>query len=760
MSTACGKMIVYLIQHSHADIGYTASQTEIANDHVSYIRDVVEYNATHELKCKWVCEELWGVEQFMNSASPLEIEKLVKCIKEKTIGLSGSYLNMTEAIADEVIEDVLLSAHQRIHELGIEATCAMTADVNGYSAGFPRIMNRVGVKYLLSLINDTHGGVPLRRQTPFIWKGPDDSKLVCWIGEHYHQGNLSGLNIPLGMTVQEALAIAEEKLPLYIQSLRDAQYPYDFCPLTVSGVWIDNSPPSFEIAQLVALWNQKHADQIEIRYCLLEDFFEKVAQIEDTLPIYSGDWTDWWADGIASTADALRIFRQAQRNYLLVKKMDPQCKSISLQIQKQAAYFLTLFAEHTWGHSASVSDPWDYSVARLELQKCAYATMADSLVQQNYMKVMSKHGWTPKKAGLYHTFRVINPHDRQIEDAVRFEIPFSMEYVPPTEISTEGKTYPVQYSEGKLWSTVKLEKNSALTFQSESDSILTSDISFDGKWLLTPFYKIQVDQEAGGIVSILDRISTKELISENSAAFRPIYEVTPIEENDPCLSRANMGQSRSCSSTKRSYGKLLSATLSENGSVFAKLVLEYDLEGCRMARVEYKLYQHIPTIDISFILHKDSCREPENLYLTMPFSSPSRNAWIDKGSTPIRPGTDGLPGACASFYSLQNGIVWCENDFGIGIASLDSPLIRRGAIEETDALLCKGDERDNHAPISSWVLNNFWETNFKATVGGFHEFRFRFSAGTAFSDPAQGLERIALLAIGMPTVTLVQQNSK
>lgn len=184
-----------------------------------------------------------GGEQFLNDASRNEIQNFFKCIKEKSIGLSGNYLNMTEMIADEVMEDILSSAHRRLHDLGVSATCAMTADVNGYGAGFPRLMNKVGVKYLLSLINDTHGGVRFRRQTPFIWEGPDASRLVCWIGEHYNQGNFSGMDLPAAQTVQEALTAVEEKLPAYIQSLKDNQYPYDFCPVTVSGVFIDNAPP-------------------------------------------------------------------------------------------------------------------------------------------------------------------------------------------------------------------------------------------------------------------------------------------------------------------------------------------------------------------------------------------------------------------------------------------------------------------------------------------------------------------------------------
>ena len=45
--------------------------------------------------------------------------------------------------------------------------------------------------------------------------------------------------------------------------------------------------------------------------------------------------------------------------------------------------------------------------------------------------------------------------------------------------------------------------------------------------------------------------------------------------------------------------------------------------------------------------------------------------------------------------------------------------------------LLAGDPRldDDPAHPYAWLSNNFWETNFDAELGGFHEFRFAVIAG-------------------------------
>ena len=72
-----------------------------------------------------------------------------------------------------------------------------------------------------------------------------------------------------------------------------------------------------------------------------------------------------------------------------------------------------------------------------------------------------------------------------------------------------------------------------------------------------------------------------------------------------------------------------------------------------------------------------------------------------------------------------NGIFLVTGPTGsVVIATPDVPLITMGDIRAHEIILCGEDGADNIDDVYSWVMNNFWETNFKVSLGGFHQFRY------------------------------------
>ena len=68
------------IQHSHTDIGYTRSQTEILAEHLRYIDYALDYrdatdNYPENAKFRWTCEASWPVDEFLlNQNSFLSVQ--------------------------------------------------------------------------------------------------------------------------------------------------------------------------------------------------------------------------------------------------------------------------------------------------------------------------------------------------------------------------------------------------------------------------------------------------------------------------------------------------------------------------------------------------------------------------------------------------------------------------------------------------------------------------------------------------------------
>ena len=70
------KFKMYLISHSHTDIGYTDRQEKIERYHVDFIKQAINIFQSIESGIhkewegfKWTCENYWKVENFINHAT-------------------------------------------------------------------------------------------------------------------------------------------------------------------------------------------------------------------------------------------------------------------------------------------------------------------------------------------------------------------------------------------------------------------------------------------------------------------------------------------------------------------------------------------------------------------------------------------------------------------------------------------------------------------------------------------------------------------
>jgi hypothetical protein len=180
------KWKIYVIHHSHTDIGYTERQEKIEQFHVDFIKQAVEIcNASHTDThkewegFKWTCETFWAVEKFLEQATEEEHEQFVAALVKGDIELSGTYLNMTELINFELLSNMLSRARKFAQPLGLQVRSAMTADINGYSWGYAQALADAGIEHLLSCIHTHHGMFAIgRKQFPFYWETPKGNRLL------------------------------------------------------------------------------------------------------------------------------------------------------------------------------------------------------------------------------------------------------------------------------------------------------------------------------------------------------------------------------------------------------------------------------------------------------------------------------------------------------------------------------------------------------------------------------------------------------
>ena len=220
--------------------------------------------------------------------------------------------------------------------------------------------------------------------------------------------------------------------------------------------------------------------------------------------------------------------------------------------------------------------------------------------------------------------------------------------------------------------------------------------------------------------------------------FTPVYEVTPTG-GDPYGTRVAMGRQRKTPGTMRSAGKITDVNITDDGPLITRATIVYSLDGAEYCDVTLTFYRNSARIDADLRLHKKSVRDPENLYLSLPFTAgKDEELWIEKTSSVLRPCIDQIPGTCTDFYLVQSGAAFVSPSHGSTvIATPDTPLIAMCGPEAHKPALSR--ERKNSDDLYAWVMNNFWETNFKAELGGFYQFRYSI-VSTDDKNPHDAIE--------------------
>ncbi|QGH36204.1 glycoside hydrolase [Gracilibacillus salitolerans] len=809
------KWKIFVIHHSHTDIGYTERQEKIESFHVDYIKQAIEIinksrdGSRPEWKgFKWTCETFWAVEKFLEQASPETKEQFMEALQQGDIELSGTYLNMTELIDYDILKKLFLKAKRLAEATDVPLNSAMTADINGYSWGYSQAMYDAGIRNLLSCVHTHHGMYAIgRKQLPFYWETPTGDKLLVWNGEHYMLGNELGISpgAVLSYSIRDEFEttpnmenhweMAETRIMRYLCQLEKEDYPYDFALVNVMGLLRDNAAPNGKIMDFIHRWNSEYGNNVEIEMTTLNTFFDHVKNQEFEIPVYKGDWPDWWSDGVASTAMNTQIFRDAQRNLRLVKNLDQNNDTVSKETIENIEHQLTMYAEHTWGYHSSVYEPWHPMVQSLEVRKAAYAANASRMVFTALDHLKHTKGEALLSPERPFRYKVVNPFDHVVEDIAHiyldgwepslFKNGFEVideqtgEVVPhQMDLVSEGNQISIvvklQKDEEKIFSLRETSNKAGLTTQStrlkgndgvyDMENLVNlgdtpSKIKVTETGIESPFARIKWQADKG-IYSWIDKNTGNELLRDEQghAAFTPVYEVTPAGAEDQMAEvRRKMGRNRKGMDVQRSIGTLTGVKEISNGELYCVVELLYKIEGMSHYSLFLKVYHDLPRVDVSVRIHKDSVWDPENVYISMPFCTGNRASeelWLEKAGALIRPAVDQLPGTGTDYYSIQEGLAYISEETGLLIATPDTPLVQLGPLEHGQRLVHGQQTGDEANHLYAWPLTNYWETNFKGTLGGFYEFRYIVQWGDQIDSADKAIQLCQSLNIGTTSFRL------
>jgi alpha-mannosidase len=184
----------------------------------------------------------------------------------------------------------------------------------------------------------------------------------------------------------------------------------------------------------------------------------------------------------------------------------------------------------------------------------------------------------------------------------------------------------------------------------------------------------------------------------------------------------------------------LRAEAGEEGPIWQSVHLTGSAGGFESLRCEIRLYKTAKRIELVYQGRKRNVTDPEAVYVAFPFALPGGRLAFEAQGAEIVPGEGQLPGTASDWNTIQSYAAVESDGARIVLVSEEAPLMQFGAIN-TGRYAYTGRPASNQ--IYSFVLNNYWVTNFRAGQEG--DLRWTY---VITSSPREG-DHPALFAWGV-----------
>ncbi|MGI5285482.1 glycoside hydrolase family 38 C-terminal domain-containing protein [Nonomuraea polychroma] len=788
------KWSVFVVHHSHLDIGYTDPQGTVLRHHLDYLDAALrlaEETASwpDDAKFRWTVESSMPALKWL-AARPAE---MVEAFKEKgregVIEVTALPFQLhTEACSTEELHRQL----RFTRHFGFPVTSAMHTDVPGAVVGLVDALSQAGVRYLAAAHNWAgrsvpylHGGDKLTR--PFRWRAPSGNELLVWFtdtphGMAYMEGNTVGLT--------DSYELADDLLPRYLLALATRGYPYgpgtfgwqgpdaprepyelDVLHLRVQGAHADNAGPSIVPASIARRWNEEWAYP-RLRSAVNSDFFRHVEErYLDRLAVHEGDWTDWWADGLGSGARPLGYVRRAQ-SALRVAETLHTLAGADVTEEIDAAYDkVALFNEHTWG----AANPWEDAeeagdsggLQWTRKSSGAYQAQDDAadLLHAAVRRFAAALSETGTEGGALTSFAVFNPATRARTDVVHaflprdvvgVDVPIALvdartgETVPHHEEFVDPDDWPTRPIGRHVHAVVRdvpgfgYVRLDVVPGETQAPEPVELRELGDNAAIENEFYRVAYDVREGHIRSIFDKRAGRELVNGDAAAGfgQYVYDQYATAPHFNHLS-GHVGAHDRTLLGDRAIGKHATITKCQRTAVGEKLVVELRGKGVDWIRTTIELHYGVPRLDLTYQLAKQGTPAKEAVFLAFPFAAGAATAWELTGGVG-GPDVPRVPGSAEYMLPIRHWIAFEDPELTIAWATLEAPLVQLGTIHMPYAPFPPTLDQED-GTVYSWALNNIWDTNFPAQQQGETTFRYAVTSETG----AQGRRLGVAVAAGL-----------
>ena len=730
------KWFVYLVQHTHTDIGYTRPQSDILPEHLRFIDYALDFcdltdDYPDNAKFRWTCEASWAVDQYLDSRPPEQIARLKRRVKEGRIEITGMPFNMSE-IADENIYAASLRPIKKFKNLGLEITTAMQNDVNGIAWCLADYFAGTGIEYLIMGQHGHRARIPFDVPTALWWESPSGKRLLAFRADHYMTGNFWGIHTGNFHNL-------ETELMRYLGGLETRQYPYDRIAVQYSGYYTDNAPPSTAGCDMIKQWNKKY-EWPKLRSAAAREFMAFIqANHGNKLPVHRKAWPDWWSDGFGSAAQETAAARKTQVQLVanqgllaMAKILGGAVPASTMTKVHKICNALLFWDEHTMGAAESVRQPLAENSVVQWAEKSAYVWEAAKevrLLQEAAMGLLQPH--IPRAdVPTIAVFNTLNwPRSGTAEVYIDHQI------LPPGQafrlLDEEGNEMFAQASrsraDGTYWH-VQVKDIPAMGYKVHRIESLDrmgkqpEELRLENGIFENDYYRMNIDSKTGAIAGLYDKKLGMELIDPAS----PWQIGQFIHER--ISNRAQLEQFHLVS-CERNPLQNITIQKGTDGPIWKSLRLSGETPAAEknsLFHCEIRLFHHEKRIELHYSLIKRDNVDPEAFYIAFPFCLPKSDALYEAHGGMVHPGKNQLEGTSSDWHTIQNFLTFRGPDRQIIWGSDEVPLVQFGGLNLGEFRYIAEVEKPH---VFSWVMNNYWVTNFRASQEG--EFKWSYFLTTS-----------------------------
>lgn len=708
----------------HNDIGYTDLQQNVEELDVRNTDRAIDFIARYPF-FKFNLEVAWLADNYLQSRRGQRVEQFLELVRRRQLGVGALYLNLPAGLAsgEEMYRALYYSAGLR-RKHGIPVTTASLTDTPSQPWSLPSLLADAGLNGFTLASNQHRAPLlinsRLNEDSPFFWEGPDGRRVVAFFARSYtHVDRILGPKS--ASSVQRARRTVSQALARYLRP----EYAPD--ALYLFGQSTDNADLKEEAVQAIKAWNQAY-EYPKLIPATDAEYFEYISKnFAGKLPVYRGDGGSYWADAAGSSAAFTVMNRDAQRLLPFAETisawgslLDPAAAFPAEDLRKAWREVL-FYDEHTWGAHNSITQPDRSSVASQFDFKKAHAMRGHWAANDLLVRALGRLAFhvTADKPALL----IFNPDFRPRSDAVEAELDADQQIF---DAATRQPAPVDVVLEKQGWRRVRFiaEQVPGLGYKAyevrrDKSSNLPPAPKRENSWVIeSRYYRVALDPKSGAVTQIFDKEANRDLVDksapfrlnelvyaaggEDQQIVRNIAGVKPAE-----LDVSGQGDARLVENVRTPFGE--------------RIRIEAKARNVPLVESEIAVYDGIKRIDIRNHIRKEDVRAKEAVYFAFPFQVSPPDLLYQVHNSWARPNQDQLPGACREWFTTPNLVLSRDAGVTIAFATPDLPLVTLTDINR-GRWLQQLDIRNGH--VYSYVTNNYWSTNIKASQGGDITFRY------------------------------------